>query len=230
MLDAPTSAQAIEKLFRRTPVADLAALFAALQTRSRMSVFRRLREAGYRSSYTHAGRYYTLEAIPRFDERGLWFHQDVGFSRWGTLTATLTEWVETAPLGFTHEELEGLLHLRVHNTLLGLVRTGCLGRARFAGTYLYGCADAGRAAAQQARRREAQTGSVEPAALPPVTVIEVLAEALQAGRVRIRAERIAARLVARGVQVTVAQVAQVFEQFGVAAGKKTARASKPSPA
>lgn len=230
MLDAVASVQAIQKLFRRTPVADLDALYDALQTRSRMSVFRRLREVGYRSSYTHAGRYYTLEAIPRFDERGLWFHQDVGFSHWGTLTATLTEWVETAPLGFTHEELEGLLHLRVHNTLLGLVRTGRLGRVRFLGTYLYACADAGRAAAQQARRREAQTGEVAPAALPPITVIEVLAEALQAGRVRVRAELVAARLAARGVQVTVAQVTQVFEQFGVAAGKKTARASKPSPA
>ncbi len=229
MLDAPVSAQALQKLFRRTPVADLNALFAALQTRSRMSVFRRLREVGYRSSYTHAGRYYTLEEIPRFDERGLWFHQEVGFSLWGTLTATLATWVETEPLGFTHEDLEGLLHLRVHNTLLELVRKGSLGRARFGGTYLYGSADAGRAAAQQARRRAAQTGRVEPAALPLVTVIEVLAEALQAGRVRVRAELVAARLVARAVPVTVAQVAQVFEQFGVAAGKKTARASKPSP-
>jgi hypothetical protein len=228
MLDRAAAAKALQKLFRRSLVADIDVLFDVLKTRSRMSVFRRLQEVGYRSSYTHSGRYYTLEGIPRFDERGLWFHQDVGFSRWGTLKATLVEWVEAAPAGFTHEELEGLLHLRVHNTLLVLVHEGKVARTGFEGAYLYGSVDPARAADQRARRAEVPEGLGAGLALPPATVIEVLVEALQAGRVRVSSALVAARLRARGVRVSVEQVEEVFGQYGVEAGKKTARGSKRS--
>jgi hypothetical protein len=95
MLDSISSAKTLRSQFRRTVVADIGELFVILKTQSRMSVFRRLREVGYRSSYTHAGRYYTLLDIPRFDERGLWFHQDVGFSRFGTLKSTLIALADT---------------------------------------------------------------------------------------------------------------------------------------
>lgn len=40
---------------------------------SRMTVFRRLREIEYVSIYTHAGRYYTIYDIARFDSDGVWF-------------------------------------------------------------------------------------------------------------------------------------------------------------
>jgi hypothetical protein len=230
MLDRPAAAKALQKLFRRRLVADIDALFAVLETRSRMSVFRRLQEAGYRSSYTHSGRYYTLEAIPRFDERGLWLHQEVGFSRWGTLKATVVGWVEAAPVGFTHEELEGLLHLRVHNTLLGLVHEGKVGRTAFEGAYLYVSPDPARSADQRAKRTEVPKGRGAALALAPATVIEVLVEALQAGRGRVSASLVAARLGARGVRVSTAQVEEVFGQYGVEPGKKTARASTRSRA
>jgi len=63
--------QALRRLIRRTSVADMAALCEVLGTRSRMTVFRRLKEIGYRTSFTHAGRYYTLADIPEFEELGL---------------------------------------------------------------------------------------------------------------------------------------------------------------
>ena len=45
----------------------------------------------YLSSYTHAGRYYTLENISKFDEQGLWFYRD------GTLKETTAVQVEQTP-------------------------------------------------------------------------------------------------------------------------------------
>ena len=79
MLDPLQAKNALHKLFRRTPVVELDALFETLRTRSRMSVFRRMKEAGYLSSYTHSGRFYTLREVPQFDTFGLWRHRDVGF-------------------------------------------------------------------------------------------------------------------------------------------------------
>lgn len=222
MLDQASSGKVLQNLFRRVLVADIGELFRVLETRSRMSVFRRLSEVGYRSSYTHAGRYYTLRDIPRFDQRGLWFHQDVGFSQAGTLKSTLVALVDGEPSGFTHEELEALLHLRVHNTLLGLVHEKRVGREAFAGAYLYVSSSPGRAAVQMQRRQAFQEGRLRLAPLPETTVIEVLAEALAAGRVRVSAELVAARLQARGLGVAVEQVAEVLARYGVATGKKTA--------
>jgi hypothetical protein len=43
---------------------------ACLGSPARITVFRKLRALGYRSSYSHAGRYYTLEEVAEFDENG----------------------------------------------------------------------------------------------------------------------------------------------------------------
>src|SRR5437870_1792949 len=109
---------ALHKLFRTRPVALLSDLRKALQTPSRTTVFRVLSSVGYLASYCHAGRYeyYTLKRIPQFDPRGLWHYRQIGFSSQRTLRATLVHLVETSPAGQTHEELQDVLLLRVHNT------------------------------------------------------------------------------------------------------------------
>src|SRR5437879_7666036 len=116
------SLPALHKLFRTRPVALLSDLRKALQTPSRTTVFRVLSSVGYLASYSHAGRYYTLKRIPQFDPRGLWHYRQIGFSSQRTLRATLVHLVETSPAGQTHEELQDVLLLRVHNTLRLLVR------------------------------------------------------------------------------------------------------------
>ena len=81
----------LDRLFKRTPIADLPTIQRALETTSRTTVFRTLSEIGYRTSYSHAGRYYTLDEIPRFDEDGLWVHGEALFSKYRTLRATIVE-------------------------------------------------------------------------------------------------------------------------------------------
>jgi len=66
-------------------------LRAALGTTSRTTIFRILKGVGYFTSYSHAGRYYTLRRIPKFDRWGLWAWRDVRFSSHGTLRATAGE-------------------------------------------------------------------------------------------------------------------------------------------
>ncbi len=109
MSDPAPHVAALHKLFRSRPVALLSDLRKALHTPSRTTIFRRLRTVGYRTSYSHAGRYYTLARIPQFDPRGLWHYRQIGFSLHGTLRATVIHLVETSPAGQTHEELQDLL-------------------------------------------------------------------------------------------------------------------------
>lgn len=181
MLSNDEASKRLQRLVRQVPVVDLKDLYGALGTRSRMTVFRRLREVGYLSSYTHAGRYYTLADIPEFDQQGLWFHRDIGFSRAGTLKQTAALQVEQTPQSRTHDELRNPLRVRVHNTLLGLVREGRIGRERVGSAYLYISADPQRAAKQVTERRELSGLLAEVLRVPTdEEVVEVLVEALRA--------------------------------------------------
>ena len=228
MLEPTAAKKALATLFGRQPITDLDTLRRTLDTTSRMSVFRRLWEADYLSSYTHRGAYYTLTGIPDFDEYGLWFHQGVGFSRSGTLKATLVEMVDAAEGGHTHRELEALLRIRVQNTLTRLIRERLLGRERIEKLYLYVSAKAKRAATQVAKRRERMAAAFEEIALPDDTVIDVLLEVIHAGQMVVAPAVVAERLRARGVPVTAAQVELVYAHYGFTV-KKTARSrSKPS--
>ncbi|MFH1464227.1 MAG: hypothetical protein ABIO70_07560 [Pseudomonadota bacterium] len=214
----------LEQLLRRKRVLDLPSIARATEDRSRRSLFRDLVALGYLTSYTHAGRYYALTDVPQFDEHGLWFFQGIGFTRAGTLKRTLVELVGAAEAGHTHNELQSLLHVRVHNTLLGLVRDQLIGRERIEKWYLYVSAATERAAAQVARRRTLLLGAAEAIIeVPAVLVIEVLLELVRAGPVLLAPSVVAKRLGARGISATMAQVEQVFAGHGLVAGKKTPR-------
>lgn len=217
--------RALDRLFKRQQTAELKDLFAALGTRSRMTVFRRLSRAGYVSSYSHAGRYYALSGVPKFDADGLWQHAGVGFSRDGTLKETVARLVEKAEAGRFHRELQLRLQLRVHNTLADLVEGRRIGRERLGGEYLYVGADETWASAQVAQRRAQLDEAVQKtqamaADMAPSLVIEVLIEVIHGTVVRLDANAVAVRLAARGVAVTAAQVEEVFRRHAVV--KKTA--------
>jgi len=161
----------------------------------------------------------TFKDIPQFDRDGLWHYQGVGFSRYGSLRSTIEHLVEDANAGRTHSELYVRLQVRVHNTLLDLVRSKRIGREPFAGEYVYVSPDSAHAHAQIALRGQQQTGAaIEP--LPSSVVIEVLLELVQGARVQLDAERVSTRLAARGLTVTTGQVEAVFTRYEL---KKTAR-------
>lgn len=217
--------EAIRRLFRRHPVVDLKAILAALRSTSPMTAFRRLSELGYLSSYSHTGRYYTLRDIPRFDADGLWLHDSVGFSRHGTLKATVDVLVGQSVAGLFHRDLQPKLQVRVHNTLLDLVQAKRLGREPIGDEFLYVSASRPQARAQLAARRALGPPAVEgPAAPPPALVIEILLEVIHAAGIRGDPEAVAARLANRGVAASVAQIEAVFREHGLPV-KKT----PPSP-
>ncbi len=217
MLTKPDALNALRALFKKKRVAMLPEIYALLSTTSRMTVFRRLRELEYLSSFSHVGRYYTLPGVAHFDSQGLWFFEDVGFSQFGNLKETLVQLVEQSIAGRIHEELEKHLRLRVHNTLLDLVRSGRIAREMFDGVFLYHSIRTERAQQQLARRREGAGESVQDI-LPDGMVIEVLAEIIRGNRVQIDQSDIITQLGARGIRITAAQLNQLCTRLDL---KKT---------
>lgn len=71
------SAAAIAAVLRKQKIATLPELMAALGTAAKRTVFRKLAELPYRTSYSHRGGYYTLDEVAEFDGNGLWGYDDV---------------------------------------------------------------------------------------------------------------------------------------------------------
>ena len=109
----------------------------ALGTHVDVTVFRKLKELGYRTSYSHRSRYYTLNGIPQFGESGLWSYRSVWFSRFGTLVATGEAFVTGSETGYFTEELDNVLQVETKAALLKLYRRGRVYREEVSGRYLY---------------------------------------------------------------------------------------------
>jgi len=222
MLNAEDSKKSLVKLFQKHSVVDIKQLSKILNTSSRMSILRRLRMVGYHSSYSHKGAYYTLTDIPRFDKQGLWFFHSIGFSRANTLKATIIELVERSDAGCTHREIEALLHIRVHNTLLGLVRAQSIARKHINKQFIYCSSDQQKTVDQTTKRMKLFTTETESRVpLSETIIIEVLIEIVHAGEVLISPTAVAERLLARQILITTMQVEQIFKHYSLDVEKKS---------
>lgn len=214
----------LEQFFRHHPIARLDELERILDVSGR-TVFRTLRRMGYVSSYSHAGRYYTLARIPSFDGNGLWQYSGVLFSRYGTLRKTATHLVNTAPAGHTHPELQDRLRLRVYDTLANLVAAGEIARTKVEQLYLYVSAEAKTAEAQIKARRQLIEQPPAPGPLPDAAVvIEVLLEVIHSREPGIASA--AAHLRAQGKMISAEQVAAVWAHYGLGKKNRTSRRSR----
>jgi hypothetical protein len=131
----------LRTLLLRNKIATLDELKLALGTSVDVTVFRKLKLLDYLTSYSHRGRYYSLNEIARFDDLGLWSQAEVWFSRFGTLLATAEGFVHRSPRGYFADELASLLHVAVQDALHQLTQQGLVSRQTVSGRYLYTAID-----------------------------------------------------------------------------------------
>jgi hypothetical protein len=125
------------ELFEAEQILTLDRIANALGRPSRMTVFRKLAQLGSRASYSHHGRYHTLERIAEYDRNGLWSCRGVHFSKQGTLLRTILHLVEHSAQGYFASELQALVQVRVHNPLTRLYGAQLLAREQIGDQYLY---------------------------------------------------------------------------------------------
>ena len=167
----------IVELLRSKKIASMDDLKTALGTSADATVFRRLAELSYRTSYSHRGRYYTIDEIPEYDEWGLWSFRCIWFSRYGTLMATAEALVDECESGLFASELEALLHVEVKSCLLKLVLQERISRELFSGRYLYCSCTPERRRQQLSARR---VWEAEPSLGGPLVSSEIMPDELKA--------------------------------------------------
>jgi len=145
--------KAIKLFFDQNKIATFDQLQEALGNPSRCTVFRKLDELQYLSSYSHRGKYYTLKSIARFNSNGLWTFSSVWFSQFGNLLQTSEALVQRSNAGYSAAELKDILEVKTKHALTQLVREGRLQRETFNSVFVY-FSDEKDVASQQIKARK----------------------------------------------------------------------------
>lgn len=171
------SSEVVAALIGERKIVSLPEMMTALRTNAKRTAFRKVKELSCRTSYSHCGRYYTMDDVAQFDHLGLWSHRQVCFSVHGTLIETAAALVQAAESGYFVEELDVVVHVSTKDALRKLVRSGRLAREKMAGRWLYCAADSGRRDRQLLARRTrlAQPGLVGPMPEPDILTDELRA-------------------------------------------------------
>lgn len=127
----------LESFITSRKIVTLQEIGAHLNTTVRITIIRRLKELPYISSYSHKGKYYTLDSVAKFSEEGLWCYNSVYFSKFNTLINTCCHLVNNSESGFTVKELQTKLHVEVKLSLLTLYKKNKLYREKYGGEYVY---------------------------------------------------------------------------------------------
>lgn len=151
--------EVIRELLLRERIVTMEQLKQALGTNADLTVFRKLKELSCHTSYSHRGRYYTLDEITRFDEWGLWSFNSVWFSKHGTLMRTAEVLVENSEAGYYASELEIILNVSVKDTLRKLFEQKRLYRQQVQNRLLYLSTDPHRCKQQLLAREFAEEDS-----------------------------------------------------------------------
>lgn len=167
----------LASFFARRQVATMEELRTALETNVDMTVYRALKKLGYRTSYSHGGRYYALSKTVQFDDQGLWSRGSVWFSQTGTLVATMERLIAASENGFFADELQGKLHVGVRESLLRLIQKGAVSRERLVQAYLY-CSKNASVRRRQVAVRKAEIGEIAPVLSGPEEVSDEIQAAI----------------------------------------------------
>ena len=148
--------QDVVTFLKRRKISTLKQLSSALGTPAPRTVFRKLQDVDYLTSYSHAGKYYTLPEMARFTSIGLWSHKSVWFSRFGNLLDTTVSFVDQSEAGYSARELCDILHVQTQPSLMKLCQDGKLQRDKIQGRYIYLSTTAKRARYQLKNRKADQ--------------------------------------------------------------------------
>jgi hypothetical protein len=144
----------LSRFLERNGIATLDELKSVMGNPARATVFRKLGELEYLSSYSHRGKYYTMRSIARFSPEGLWSFKTVWFSKYGNLLDTAQALVEQSSSGYSAMQLKAIVHVKTKHALRDLTDRGRLQRDKIGAQYIYLSADA-QVAQQQRKVREA---------------------------------------------------------------------------
>lgn len=88
------------------------------------------------TSYTHRGKFITLPNIPVFDENGIWYYKDIGFTKYRNSLDLIVSIIENNE-GITKEKIESILKIKISKQIQILLKKDRLHRVKVGAKYFY---------------------------------------------------------------------------------------------
>ncbi len=209
----PSYPNLIRKLLQSKTVMSLKQIRHEIPDRPRSSLFRDLKRVELLTSYSHAGQHHALKSMVKFNSNGLWFYEQIAFSKYGTLKNTLVKIISNSPAGMTHKELKNLLCIQVQNPLTHLIKSNLLKRRLLSEqVFVYLSNDDLQAQEQWQKRLEKALSVTLPSEM---IIIDILLEIIRGNERIIDEEELSLRLKQRGVTVQQKQLIYVLTYYDI---------------
>lgn len=127
----------LKKLFYKKKIITMKDIMNLYGVNNKKTVFRKLNQFNYCSSYSHAGKYYSLNEIAHYNKFGIWEINNILFSIKGTLLNTLHNLIEISEIGYTAHELIEIVKIRVQDALYKLYKSKKICRREINSIYIY---------------------------------------------------------------------------------------------
>jgi len=173
---------------------------------------KRLRSWRALTSYNRNGRYYALQNVAAFDERGLWKYKGVCFSRWGTLKNTVRHLVRNSSAGLDASEIGRVVGLAPRSFMAQLRKIQGLHREKVEKRFVY-YADEDHTYRSQRTRRAEQSKTI-PKNLPSDTeAIFILVDRIK--HPQFSEQQCAQRLRSKGKSIGVVAIRNLLAYHGI---------------
>jgi len=182
------------------------------------SLARFLRKNGYYSSCNKNGSYYIMAQSCSFDENGLFFYNDIMFSKQRTLRNSVFNFVEKSESGITTVELIKIFGSSCKTQLSNLFSSKDISRQAFDGTFYYFSADNEIGLLQRESRNikqnktEKQTPRKEelPSLQSIIAILTVIV--IKTG---VSAKQIREKLKKKGLDISTAEIKSVLDYYNI---------------
>jgi hypothetical protein len=195
----------IEELFHVHKVLTISELAQHLNC-AEITARRKLHPLGYFSSYTHNSRYYTINAVVKFDQHGIWCHNNICFSKLGTLKRTITSLIDNSSSGMTVSQISKIIRIKCYAPLNQLYKNGYFNRIKQNKQFIYLSKQENIYQQQLDYHKQAEH-------LKPQTAIQLLVEYIN--NPDATCQQLSQTLRQKHFQVTAEAVQSFFEKHGV---------------
>ncbi len=101
------------------------------------TIRRDIKELNAITSYTHRGKYITLQNIPIFDENGIWFYKNIGFTKYRSSLDLIVNLINNSEKRITKAELEDIMKIQISKQIQILLKQNRLNRIKLGAKYCY---------------------------------------------------------------------------------------------
>jgi len=182
---------------------------------SSWTLFNKLKDHKYYTSYNFNRQYITLKEIPNFNSNGLWEYQGVRFSKWENVEETIFHIINESRIGLSPGEISNILQIGTHNQLHKCIKKGTVIRKRYGKNQIYYSGEE-EIRNRQVKTRETEALKIESIKLKPLsykTIIDILLVIVKYHE--IKPKNIVSILLSEGKKVSEQNIEWVLQKYEI---------------